>query len=100
MMNILLVMILVFFFRLISERANPEESYALEMSVCEIYNNEVRDLLAGKNASRVSEMDWIWSGSVTYVLLKISSHLSNTIGHFRDILCLCFKMSLRAKPFI
>ena len=43
------------FFRLISERENTEESYALEMSVCEIYNNEVRDLLAGKNASRVSK---------------------------------------------
>ena len=40
-------------FRLISERENPEESYSLEMSVCEIYNNEVRDLLAGKSASRV-----------------------------------------------
>lgn len=40
-------------FRLISERENPEESFSLEMSVCEIYNNEVRDLLAGKNASRV-----------------------------------------------
>lgn len=39
--------------RLISERENPEESYSLEMSVCEIYNNEVRDLLAGKNASRL-----------------------------------------------
>ena len=48
-----------FFFRLISERENPEESYSLEMSVCEIYNNEVRDLLAGKNASRVSKMDWL-----------------------------------------
>ena len=43
-----------FFDRLITERENPEESYSLEMSVCEIYNNEVRDLLAGKNASRVS----------------------------------------------
>ena len=42
-------------FRLISERENAEESYALEMSVCEIYNNEVRDLLAGKNASRVCD---------------------------------------------
>lgn len=40
-------------FRLISERENPEESFSLEMSVCEIYNNEVRDLLAGKSASRV-----------------------------------------------
>lgn len=40
-------------FRLISERENPDESYSLEMSVCEIYNNEVRDLLAGKNASRL-----------------------------------------------
>lgn len=40
--------------RLVSERENPEESYSLEMSVCEIYNNEVRDLLSGKNASRVS----------------------------------------------
>lgn len=40
--------------RLISERENPEESYSLEMSVCEIYNNEVRDLLSAKNASRVS----------------------------------------------
>lgn len=43
-------------FRLISERENPDESYSLEMSVCEIYNNEVRDLLAGKNASRVSAL--------------------------------------------
>ena len=50
-----------FFFRLISERENPEESFALEMSVCEIYNNEVRDLLAGKNASRVSRIDWLRS---------------------------------------
>ena len=41
--------------RLINERENTEESYSLEMSVCEIYNNEVRDLLAGKNASRVSK---------------------------------------------
>lgn len=40
-------------FRLINERENTEESYSLEMSVCEIYNNEVRDLLAGKNASRL-----------------------------------------------
>ncbi|CAH3036948.1 unnamed protein product [Porites evermanni] len=40
-------------FRLINERENPDESYSLEMSVCEIYNNEVRDLLAGKNASRL-----------------------------------------------
>lgn len=40
-------------FRLISERENPDESYSLEMSVCEIYNNEVRDLLSGKNASRL-----------------------------------------------
>lgn len=39
--------------RLVSERENPEESYSLEMSVCEIYNNEVRDLLSGKNASRL-----------------------------------------------
>lgn len=40
-------------FKLISERENPEESFSLEMSVCEIYNNEVRDLLAGKSASRL-----------------------------------------------
>ena len=45
---------LLIFSRLITERENAEESYSLEMSVCEIYNNEVRDLLAGKNASRVS----------------------------------------------
>jgi len=86
-----------FLFRLISERENPEESYALEMSVCEIYNNEVRDLLAGKNASRVSKMDWLWSGRLTHALLKISPHLSNTVRNFQVTLCLCFKTSLRAE---
>ena len=48
----------IFIDRLISERENPDENYSLEMSVCEIYNNEVRDLLAGKNASRVSQSAW------------------------------------------
>ena len=86
-----------FLFRLISERENPEESYALEMSVCEIYNNEVRDLLAGKNASRVRKMDWVWSGRLTRALLKISPHLRNTVRNFQVTLCLCFKTSLRAE---
>lgn len=35
------------------ERENQSESYSMEVSVCEIYNNDVRDLLSNK-ATRVS----------------------------------------------
>ena len=34
------------------ERENQSESYSMELSVCEIYNNDVRDLLSNK-ATRV-----------------------------------------------
>ena len=34
------------------ERENQSESYSMEVSVCEIYNNDVRDLLSNK-ATRV-----------------------------------------------
>ena len=36
-----------------AERGNQSESYAMEISVCEIYNNDVRDLLSDKS-TRVS----------------------------------------------
>jgi hypothetical protein len=36
-----------------ADRANQSESYGMEISVCEIYNNDVRDLLSDKS-TRVS----------------------------------------------
>ena len=36
-----------------ADRENQSESYAMEISVCEIYNNDVRDLLSDKS-TRVS----------------------------------------------
>ena len=35
------------------ERKSTSESYSMEMSVCEIYNNDVRDLLAPTKAAKV-----------------------------------------------
>lgn len=39
-----------------AEREHQAESYAMEISVCEIYNNDVRDLLSDKSTRvRLSE---------------------------------------------
>lgn len=32
-----------------AERENQSESYSMEVSICEIYNNDVRDLLSDKS---------------------------------------------------
>ena len=50
-----LLILLCFFamYRLMADRGNQSESYAMEISVCEIYNNDVRDLLSDKS-TRVS----------------------------------------------
>ncbi|XP_048577645.1 kinesin-like protein KIF25 isoform X2 [Nematostella vectensis] len=42
-------------FRLMAERETATESYSVEIAVCEIYNNDVRDLLApSKNVEKLS----------------------------------------------
>lgn len=71
-------------FRLISERENPEESYSLEMSVCEIYNNEVRDLLAGKNASR---LDIVTSSEGA---TEIPSLVTKTVTTVQEVMALVY----------
>ena len=35
--------------RLMSERETSTETYSVEVTVCEIYNNDVRDLLSDKS---------------------------------------------------
>ena len=68
-------------FRLMTERDNPNETHSLEIAVCEIYNNEVRDLLAGKNkSSRV-----IWQLPASYIQFVSKRDADSSFFHQLDI---------------
>ena len=47
-----------------------------------------------------SELRNLGKKSLFIVICYLSSSKQHSLGHFRVLLCLCFKTSLSAKPFI
>ncbi|XP_046847281.1 kinesin-like protein KIF25 [Xenia sp. Carnegie-2017] len=64
-------------FRLMTERENQSESYDMEISICEIYNNDVRDLLGDKSTRAVKKDVYINSDGSTEIPDLITRSVSS-----------------------
>ncbi|XP_028414826.1 kinesin-like protein KIF25 [Dendronephthya gigantea] len=69
-------------FRLMAEREHQSESYAMEISVCEIYNNDVRDLLSEKSTRTEKKDVYINSDGST----EIPSLSTRSVRSVEDVM--------------
>ena len=75
----------VFINRLIKERENANESYSLEISVCEIYVGYIKDLLAPPEKV---------CNSIIFILFMIVQCVTNIVLHLCYIYVLSFLIQL------
>ncbi|CAB3977488.1 kinesin KIF25 [Paramuricea clavata] len=69
-------------FRLMADRANQSESYGMEISVCEIYNNDVRDLLSDKSTRTEKKDVYINSDGST----EIPSLTTRSVSSVQEVM--------------